>query len=398
MSTVFEKALCKRIKETPPSKIRKFFDLVVSTPGVISLGVGEPDFTTPWHIREASFYSLEKGYTTYTSNKGLIELRRAISKYLTKFDLEYNPEDEVLVTIGVSEGVDLAMRALVEEGDEILVPDPSYVSYSPLIGLAGGKAVPLKTSGKDNFKLTPENLEAAITPKTKALILTFPNNPTGAILTKPELEKIAEIVIRHDLIVISDEIYAELTYDDVHTSIASLPGMWERTILLNGFSKAYAMTGWRIGYACGPETIISMMNRIHQYSILCAPVTGQLAAIEAIENGYKEMREMVISYNYRRNSMVSGFNRIGLDCGLPQGAFYAFPSIKSTGLSSDEFAEKLLVAEKIAVVPGTAFGEMGEGYIRCCYASALSDINESIKRMERFMQNLDKDTQKVSNQ
>ena len=398
MSQVFEKALCKRIKETPPSKIRKFFDLVVNTPGVISLGVGEPDFTTPWHIREASFYSLERGYTTYTSNKGLIELRRAISKYLTKFDLEYNPEDEVLVTIGVSEGVDLAMRALIEEGDEILVPDPSYVSYSPLIGLAGGKAVPLMTTAEDEFKLTPEVLEAAITAKTKALILTFPNNPTGAVLNKKELEKIAEIAVRHDLIIISDEIYAELTYDDVHTSIASLPGMWERTILLNGFSKAYAMTGWRIGYACGPENIISMMNRIHQYSILCAPVTGQLAAIEAIENGYKEMREMVISYNYRRNSMVNGFNRIGLDCALPQGAFYAFPSVKSTGLSSDDFAEKLLLAEKVAVVPGTAFGEMGEGYIRCCYASALTDINEAIRRMERFIDDLERDKQKVSNQ
>lgn len=388
MSDVFEKAINQRVKVTPPSKIRKFFDLVVNTPGVISLGVGEPDFMTPWHIREASFYSLEKGYTTYTSNKGLLELRKAISKYLTKYQVEYDPEEEVLVTIGVSEGVDLALRVLIEEGDEILVPDPSYVSYSPLIGLAGGVAVALKTSAKDAFKITADSLEKAITPKTKALILTFPNNPTGAILNKEELEKLAEVIIRHDLIVISDEIYSELTYDGVHTSIASLPGMWERTLLLNGFSKAYAMTGWRVGYACGPASIISMMNRIHQYSILCAPVMGQLAAVEALENGLKEMKQMIMSYNYRRNSMVNGFNKIGLECSLPQGAFYAFPSIKATGMDSDEFAEKLLEAEKVAVVPGTAFGEMGEGYIRCCYAASLPDINEAVKRMDRFLQSI----------
>ncbi len=386
MSEVFERAINKRIKVTPPSKIRKFFDLVVNTPGVISLGVGEPDFMTPWHIREASFYSLEKGYTTYTSNKGLIELRKAISKYLLKYQVEYDPEEEVLVTIGVSEGVDLALRVLIEDGDEILVPDPSYVSYSPLIGLAGGVAVALKTSAKDAFKITADGLEKAITPKTKALILTFPNNPTGAILTKKELEKLTEVIIRHDLIVISDEIYSELTYDGVHTSIASLPRMWERTILLNGFSKAFAMTGWRVGYACGPENIITMMNRIHQYSILCAPVMGQLAAVEALENGNKEMKQMVMSYNYRRNSMVNGFNKIGLGCGLPQGAFYAFPSIRETGMTSDEFAEKLLQAEKVAVVPGTAFGEMGEGYIRCCYASSLEDIKEATIRIDRFLQ------------
>lgn len=386
MSEVFERAINKKVKVTPPSKIRKFFDLVVNTPGVISLGVGEPDFMTPWHIREASFYSLEKGYTTYTSNKGLIELRKAICKYLLKYQVEYDPEEEVLVTIGVSEGVDLALRVLIEDGDEILVPDPSYVSYSPLIGLAGGVAVALRTSAEDAFKITAEILEKAITPKTKALILTFPNNPTGAILTKEELEKLAEVIIRHDLIVISDEIYSELTYDGFHTSIASLPGMWERTILLNGFSKAFAMTGWRVGYACGPENIITMMNRIHQYSILCAPVMGQLAAVEALENGNKEMKQMVMSYNYRRNSMVSGFNKIGLECGLPQGAFYAFPSIRETGMTSDEFAEKLLQAEKVAVVPGTAFGEMGEGYIRCCYASSLEDIKEATIRIDRFLQ------------
>ena len=388
MSQVFAKALNQRVQVMPPSKIRKFFDLVVSTPGVISLGVGEPDFTTPWHIREATFYALERGYTTYTSNKGLIELRRAIAKYLTKYELEYNPEDEILVTIGVSEGVDLALRVLVEPGDEVLVPDPSYVSYSPLIGLAGGVSVPLKTSGESGFKILPEELEAAITPKTKALVLTFPSNPTGAIMTRQELEKIAEVIIRHDLVVISDEIYSELTYEEPHASIAALPGMWERTIVLNGFSKPYAMTGWRVGYACGPETIISMMNRVHQYSILCAPVMGQMAAIEALEHGDKEMRQMILSYNYRRNSMVRGFNQIGLDCALPQGAFYAFPSIKGTGMSSDEFAERLLLAEKVAVVPGTAFGEMGEGHIRCCYASSQPDINEALKRMERFLESL----------
>lgn len=386
MSKVFDRAINDKIKETPPSKIRKFFDLVSGTPGVISLGVGEPDFTTPWHIREASFYSLEKGYTTYTSNKGLPELRKAISKYLLKYEVEYNPDEEIMVTIGVSEGVDLALRVLLEAGDEVLIPDPSYVSYSPLVNLAGGVAVPLKTSCENSFKITVEDLEAAITDKTKVLVLTFPNNPTGAILTKPELEALAQVIIRHDLVVISDEIYSELTYVGTHTSVASLPGMWERTILMNGFSKAYAMTGWRIGYCCGPENVITMMNRIHQYSILCAPVMGQLAAIEALEHGEKEMKKMVSSYNYRRNSMVNGFNKIGLKCALPQGAFYAFPSIEATGLSSDEFAEKLLVAEKVAVVPGTAFGQMGQGFIRCCYAASQADINEAIKRMDRFLQ------------
>ncbi len=386
MSKVFDRAINDKIKETPPSKIRKFFDLVSGTPGVISLGVGEPDFTTPWHIREASFYSLEKGYTTYTSNKGLPELRKAISKYLLKYEVEYNPDEEIMVTIGVSEGVDLALRVLLEAGDEVLIPDPSYVSYSPLVNLAGGVAVPLKTSCENAFKITVEDLEAAITDKTKVLVLTFPNNPTGAILTKTELEALAQVIIRHDLVVISDEIYSELTYVGTHTSVASLPGMWERTILMNGFSKAYAMTGWRIGYCCGPENVITMMNRIHQYSILCAPVMGQLAAIEALEHGEKEMKKMVSSYNYRRNSMVNGFNKIGLKCALPQGAFYAFPSIEATGLSSDEFAEKLLVAEKVAVVPGTAFGQMGQGFIRCCYAASQADINEAIKRMDRFLQ------------
>ena len=351
---------------------------------------------TPWHIREASFYSLEKDYTTYTSNKGLIELRRAISKYLTKHDVEYNPEDEILVTIGVSEGVDLVLRVLVKAEDEILVPDPSYVSYSPLIGLAIGVSVPLKPSCENAFKITADELEAAITPKTKALILTFPNNPTGAILTKEELEKLAEVIIHHDLIVISDEIYAELTYDGVHASVTSLPGMQERTILLNGFSKAYAMTGWRVGYVRGPENVISMMNRIHQYSILCTPVMGQLAVVEALENGNKEMKQMVMSYNYRRNSMVNGFNKIGLECSLPQGAFYAFPSAKNTGLSSDEFAERLVLAEKVAVVPGTAFGEMGEGYIRCCYAASQADINEAVKRMDRFLTRTGGDASKIS--
>lgn len=386
MSKVFDRAINDKIKETPPSKIRKFFDLVSGTPGVISLGVGEPDFTTPWHIREASFYSLEKGYTTYTSNKGLPELRKAISKYLLKYEVEYNPDEEIMVTIGVSEGVDLALRVLLEAGDEVLIPDPSYVSYSPLVNLAGGVAVPLKTSCENAFKITVEDLEAAITDKTKVLVLTFPNNPTGAILTKTELEALAQVIIRHDLVVISDEIYSELTYVGTHTSVASLPGMWERTILMNGFSKAFAMTGWRIGYCCGPENVITMMNRIHQYSILCAPVMGQLAAIEALEHGEKEMKKMVSSYNYRRNSMVNGFNKIGLKCALPQGAFYAFPSIEATGLSSDEFAEKLLVAEKVAVVPGTAFGQMGQGFIRCCYAASQADINEAIKRIDRFLQ------------
>ncbi|MDK2822368.1 MAG: aminotransferase [Clostridia bacterium] len=376
------------VKSIPPSGIRKFFDLVSQTEGVISLGVGEPDFVTPWHIREACYYSLEKGFTMYTSNYGMPELRKAISVYLQKYALEYNPLDEILITVGVSEGVDLALRALTSPGDEILIPDPSYVSYAPGAILAGGTPIPLSTYEKDEFKLTPEELEHKITSKSKVLILTFPNNPTGAIMTKEDLEKIAQLVEKYNLVVISDEIYSELTYEGKHYSFAALPGMWERTITLNGFSKAFAMTGWRIGYAAAPKEIISAMMKIHQFSILCAPIMGQKAALEALINGESEMKKMVHSFNQRRNLIVNGLRELGLDCFEPKGSFYAFPSIKKTGMTSEEFAEKLLLEEKVAVVPGNAFGESGEGFIRCCYAASVGNINEALERMGRFLNRL----------
>jgi aminotransferase len=378
----------EKVKNIPPSGIRKFFDLVSQTQGVISLGVGEPDFVTPWHIREACYYSLEKGFTMYTSNYGMPELREEICRYLTKFDLKYNPKDEILVTVGVSEAVDLALRALTSPEDEVLIPDPSYVSYAPCATLAGGVPVALGTYEKDDFKLTAEELRSKITPKSKVLILTFPNNPTGAIMTKEDLEKIAEVVEEHNLVVISDEIYCELTYEGKHFSFAALPGMWERTVTLNGFSKAYAMTGWRIGYAAAPKEIINAMMKIHQFTMLCAPIMGQKAALEALKNGEGEMKKMVQSYHQRRNLMVNGFREMGLKCFEPQGSFYAFPSIQNTGLTSEEFAERLLLEEKVAVVPGNAFGERGQGFIRCCYASSIANINEALERMGRFLSRL----------
>jgi len=378
----------EKVKNLPPSGIRKFFDLVSQTEGVISLGVGEPDFVTPWHIREACYYSLEKGCTMYTSNYGMPELREAICKYLVKYDLKYNPLNEILVTVGVSEGVDLALRALTSSGDEVLIPDPSYVSYAPGVILAGGTPIPLNTYEKDEFKLTPEELSSKITPRSKVLILTFPNNPTGAIMNKEDLEKIAYLVKKHNLVVISDEIYSELTYEGQHYSLAALPGMWERTIVLNGFSKAYAMTGWRIGYAAGPKEIINAMMKIHQFTMLCAPIMAQKAALEALNNGEQEMKKMINSYNQRRHLMVNGLRELGLNCFEPKGSFYTFPSTKSTGLSSDEFAERLLIEEKVAVVPGNAFGESGEGFIRCCYAASAANINEALVRMGRFLNRL----------
>lgn len=373
------------VKSIPPSGIRKFFDLVSQTKGVISLGVGEPDFVTPWHIREACYYSLEKGYTTYTSNYGMPELREEICKYLNKYDLQYNPQNEILVTVGVSEGVDLALRTLTSSGDEVLIPDPAYVSYAPGAILAGGVPIALGTYEKDQFKLTAEELKSKITAKTKVLILPFPNNPTGAVMTKEDLEELIPIIEEHNLVVISDEIYCELTYEGEHTSIASLPGMWERTVVLNGFSKAYAMTGWRIGYAAGPEPIISAMMKIHQFTILCAPIMGQKAALEALKHGEAEMKKMVQSYNKRRNLIVNGLREIGLTCFEPRGSFYVFPNIQSTGLTSEEFAERLLMEEKVAVVPGNAFGASGQGFIRCCYAASINNINEALERMGRFV-------------
>ena len=374
------------VQDIPPSGIRKFFDLVTQTEGVISLGVGEPDFVTPWHIREACFYSLEKGYTMYTSNLGLPEFREEIAAYeKRKIGVSYSPADEILVTVGVSEAVDLALRALIEPGDEVLVPEPSYVSYAPGTKLVYGKPVPLLTYDADEYRLRPDILEKAITPRSKVLILPFPNNPTGGIMKAEDLKALVDIIIKNDLIVLSDEIYAELTYEGEHVSIASFPGMRDRTIVFNGFSKAFAMTGWRIGYACGHPDIINAMNKIHQYTIMCAPIMAQKAAIEALRHGEGEMRKMVENYNYRRKLMLNGFRQVGLSCFEPRGAFYCFPSIKISGMNSEDFCEKLLKEEKVAVVPGNAFGNCGEGYIRCCYAASVANIEEAIERMGRFL-------------
>ncbi|NLU49459.1 MAG: aminotransferase class I/II-fold pyridoxal phosphate-dependent enzyme [Syntrophomonadaceae bacterium] len=378
--------LSRAVNSIAPSGIRKFFDLVSQTQGVISLGVGEPDFVTPWHIREACYYSLEKGYTMYTSNLGLPELREEIAAYMLRgFGIEYDPADEILVTVGVSEAVDLALRSLVDPGDEVLIPEPSYVSYAPGTVLAYGKPVLLQTTADNEFRLTPEELAARITPRSKVLVLPYPNNPTGGIMGREDLTKLVDIIIDNDLIVISDEIYCELTYNGRHASIAALPGMRDRTIVLNGFSKAFAMTGWRIGYACGNPAIIGAMTKIHQYTMLCAPIMSQMAAIEALRHGEPRMREMVEEYDYRRRVILKGFAEIGLDCFEPKGAFYTFPSIQVTGMTSEEFAEKLLMEEKVAVVPGNAFGPSGEGFIRCCYAASLKQIEEAIERMGRFV-------------
>lgn len=378
-----------KVSNLAPSGIRRFFDLVSTMENVISLGVGEPDFVTPWNIREAAIYSLEKGQTMYTSNSGLLSLRKAIAEELDRlWGLNYNPETEILITVGVSEGLDLANRAILDPDDEVLVPTPCYVAYQPCVVLAGGKPVACPLSEENEFKLRVSDLEFSLTSRTKTLILDFPSNPTGATMSKEELEEIAGFVKKNDLLVISDEIYARLVYEGKHTAFASLDGMKERTVLLGGFSKAYAMTGWRIGYAAGPAQIIAAMTRIHQYTMLCAPVTGQMAALEALKGGDKAIKEMVFDYNRRRRVILKGFRKLGLLCFEPKGAFYIFPSIKSTGLTSDEFAERLLMEEKVAVVPGTAFGPGGDGYIRCCYATSLSDIEEAVKRMSRFLARL----------
>ncbi len=377
-----ESYISNMVRELPPSGIRKFFDLVSQSEGVISLGVGEPDFVTPWHIREACWYSLEKGYTMYTSNSGLPELREEIVKYESKkIGLDYDPETGVLITVGVSEATDIALRALLEPGDEVLVPEPCFVSYAPGAELAFGKAVPVETFAEDEYRLRPDVLESKITPRSKVLILGYPNNPTGGIMTRGDLEALVDIIIKNDLIVISDEIYSELTYNGKHVSIAALPGMKDRTLVLDGFSKAFAMTGWRIGYACGHPDIIAAMTKIHQYTIMCAPIMGQMAAVEALRNGEEQMRKMVEDYNYRRKLIVKGLNQIGLDCFEPRGAFYCFPSIRATGLSSEEFCEKLLFEEQVAAVPGNAFGKSGEGFIRCCYAASISNIEIALERM-----------------
>ncbi|MBC7105925.1 MAG: aminotransferase class I/II-fold pyridoxal phosphate-dependent enzyme [Firmicutes bacterium] len=373
----------------PPSGIRRFFDLVAATKGVVSLGVGEPDFVTPWHIREACIYALGRGYTRYTSNLGMPELREAVAVYLEGlYGVRYNPEREILITVGVSEALDLALRAILCSGEEVLIPEPCYVSYAPCTRLAGGVPVFLPTGPENGFQVEAAQVEAAITPRTKALVLCYPNNPTGAVLERRRLLEIAEVARSRNLIVISDEIYDRLTYEGEHTCVASLPGMRDRTILLNGFSKAYAMTGWRVGYACGHADFIGAMTKIHQYTMLCAPITAQVAALEALKNGRGEMEKMVAQYNRRRRLVLQAFREMGLPCFEPRGAFYAFPYVGHTGLSSDAFAERLLQQEKVAVVPGTAFGPSGEGFIRCSYAASISQLSEALQRMARFLQRL----------
>lgn len=378
--------LSKQVVEIKPSGIRKFFDIVSEMKDAISLGVGEPDFDTPWHIRDEGMYSLEKGRTFYTSNAGLKELKIEIAAYLKRrYQLQYHYQDEVIVTVGGSEAIDIGLRALLDPGDEVLIPQPSYVSYEPCTILAGGKPVIIELKNEDQFRLTPEQLEESITERTKVLILPYPNNPTGAIMDRSDLEKIAEIIIKRDLIVLSDEIYSELSYAGEHTSIASLPGMKERTILINGFSKSYAMTGWRLGYACGPKEIIEQMIKIHQFAIMCAPTTSQYAAIEALKNGDEDVAQMREAYNQRRRYLVHAFRKMELDCFEPYGAFYVFPCIKEFNMSSEEFATRLLQEEKVAVVPGTAFGDCGEGFLRISYAYSLDRIKVAIGRIEKFI-------------
>lgn len=382
--------LSDKVTAIEPSGIRKFFDIVSEMKDAVSLGVGEPDFDTPWHIREEGIYSLEKGRTFYTSNAGLKELREEICRYLSRrMNLSYDPLHEVMITVGGSEAIDAALRAMLNPGDEVLIPQPSFVSYVPCTIMADGKPVIIELEEKDQFKLTREKLLEKITPKTKILVMPFPNNPTGAIMEKEELAEIAEIVAEKDLFVISDEIYSELCYLGEPVSIASFPGMRERTVVINGFSKAYAMTGWRLGYACAPANILAQMLKIHQFAIMCAPTTSQYAAVSALKNGDKDVEIMRESYNQRRRYLLHAFKEMGLDCFEPFGAFYAFPSIKRFGMSSDEFANRLLREEKVAVVPGTAFGSCGEGYLRISYAYSLESLKEALERLERFVKKLD---------
>ena len=379
----------KKVVDIKPSGIRKFFDIVQETEGAISLGVGEPDFDTPWHIRDEGIYSLEKGRTFYTSNSGLKELRQEVSNYIKRTqDVTYDPIKEIFITVGGSEAIDLALRAMVDPGDEVLIPQPSYVSYEPCAILADAVPVIIELKEENQFRLTAEEVLEKVTDKTKILVLPFPNNPTGAVMGKEDLEAIAKVVIEKDLFVISDEIYSELTYNGKHVSIVSLPGMKERTILINGFSKAYAMTGWRLGYACGPAEIMKQMVKIHQFAIMCAPTTSQYAAVEALKNGDEDVRIMREEYNHRRRYLLNEFKRLGLPCFEPFGAFYVFPSIKKFGMSSDEFCTRLLKEEKLAVVPGTAFGDCGEGFIRISYAYSLDNLKMAMERLERFLKKI----------
>ena len=385
---IMEKMILDKVKDMPPSGIRKYFDMINEMENVISLGVGEPDFVTPWNVVEAGIYSLEKGHTHYSSNAGFIELRREISNYMNRrYNLSYRPEDEILVTVGGSEGIDLALRALVGPGDEVIIPEPSFVAYKGCTAFTGATAKIINLKAENDFKLMPDMLREAITPKTKVVILPFPNNPTGAIMTREELEKIVDVLKDKDIVILSDEIYSELSYDKKHVSIASFPEVKDKTLVINGFSKAYAMTGWRLGYACGNKVLIDAMKKIHQYAIMCSPTTAQYAAIEALKNGDDSVRDMAKEYNRRRRVLVDGFRKMGLECFEPLGALYVFPCIKSTVMTSDEFCEKLLMEEKVLTVPGNAFGECGEGFIRACYAASMDDLIEAIKRINRFIEN-----------
>ena len=385
----YDQIISQKIQNIKPSGIRKFFDILEEMTDAISLGIGEPDFVTPWHIRDAGIYSLERGHTKYTSNAGMLELRREIANYLRRrFDLEYDYTNQILVTVGGSEAIDLAIRVLVNPGDEVIIPAPSSVCYGPLTEMAGGVPVYVELTAENGFRLTPEQLKAAITPRTKALVLPFPSNPTGGIMERRDLEAIAQVLKDNDIMVISDEIYAELTYGQRHVSPANLTQLYDRTVVVNGFSKSHAMTGWRMGYVCAPQPVIAAMTKLHQFGIMSAPTTSQYAAIEAMRSGDEDIAHMREEYDSRRRYLVENLNRIGLDCFEPKGAFYVFPCIRSSGLSSDEFCERFLREEKVAVIPGTAFGPGGEGYVRACYASSMRDLTESISRLDNFLQNL----------
>ena len=381
--------LSSTIVNIKPSGIRKFFDIAAEMDDVISLGVGEPDFDTPWHVRDEGIYSLEKGKTSYTSNAGLKELKEEIAKFLKRrYDLTYDPVKEMIVTVGGSEGIDICMRAMLDPGDEVLIPQPSYVSYEPCAILANGTPVIIELKAENEFRLTAEELEAAITPKTKLLVLPFPNNPTGAIMERKDLEAIAEVILKHDLYVLSDEIYSELTYTENHVSICNLPGMQERTVLINGFSKSHSMTGWRLGYACGPEVIIKQMLKIHQFAIMCAPTTSQYAAVEAMRNGDEDVQQMKAEYNVRRKYLLKRFGEMGVDCFEALGAFYVFPCIKEFGMTSEDFATNMLKSKKVCVVPGTAFGDCGEGFLRISYAYSMENLKIAMDRFEEYVKEL----------
>ena len=387
----YDERLCQRIRDVRPSGIRRFFDILEEMKDAISLGIGEPDFITPWHIRDAGIYSLEKGYTKYTANAGMSELRREIASYLNRrFDLQYDFAKQIVVTVGGSEGIDLAMRCLLNPGDEVIVPVPSFVCYGPLASMAGGTPVYLELKAANEFRLTPEELKSVITPRTKVLVLPFPCNPTGGTMDRTDLEAIAEVLRETNIMVVSDEIYAELTYGRKHVSIANIPGMYERTIVVNGFSKSHAMTGWRMGYVCGPQEVIAQMLKLHQFGIMSAPTVSQYAAVEAMRNGDADIEKMRDEYDGRRRYLVEGLRRIGLPCFEPKGAFYVFPDIRGTGLSSDEFCERFLMEEKVAVISGSAFGAGGEGFVRCCYATSMKDLSEALTRLDNFLTNLKK--------